>query len=38
VNEFLLPLMGFEEQPLAKNLRQVLLIAGQRHGKRYISC
>ncbi|WP_274056868.1 SIR2 family protein [Vibrio parahaemolyticus] len=38
VNENLLPLLNIEEQPLARNLRQVLLSAGQRHGKRYISC
>ncbi|UKA20676.1 SIR2 family protein [Photobacterium damselae subsp. damselae] len=37
VNEFLLPLLSIEEQPLARNLRKVLLSAGQRHGKRYVS-
>lgn len=38
VNEYLLPLLCLDNKPLVDNLRDVLISAGSRHGRRYISC
>lgn len=37
VKEYLLPLSSITEEPMASNLRKILLASGSRHGVRYLS-